>query len=85
MRRIQVNIDRLVLRGFEPLEGKALAQALEAQLSEALGERSMRGDWGQSRSVPALRLGRVQLEAGAGGARKFGRQAASAVARGLKP
>jgi len=85
MSRIQVNIDRLVLRGFDPLEGKALAQAMETQFGEALGERSKRGNWGQSRSVPALRLGRISLEPGTGGARRFGRQAANAVVRGLKP
>ena len=82
--RILVNVERLVLRGFGPLEGRALKQALEAQLGEALGDPSLRGAWGQSRRVPVVRLGRVPLESGTAGARKFGRQVASAVARGLK-
>ena len=32
MSRIRLNIERLVLNGFGPVEGKALANALEAQL-----------------------------------------------------
>ena len=32
--RIRVNIDRLVLNGFEQLEGKALAEALQSHLSQ---------------------------------------------------
>jgi len=85
MSRVQVNIDRLVLRGFDAQEAKALVQAMEAQLGNTLKERSKRGEWGQSRSVTVLRLGQMRLEAGTAGARRFGRQAANAVARGLKP
>ena len=39
MSRIRLNIDRLVLNGFEPREGKALANALEAQFSMCSGIR----------------------------------------------
>jgi hypothetical protein len=85
MSRITLTIDQLVLKGFETAEGKALAQALEAQLAEALAQPAMRGGWEHSRSATAMRLGRMSLETGTTGARKFGRQAAYAVARGLKP
>ena len=35
MSRIRLTIDRLVLNGFDALEGKALSEALRAQLSLA--------------------------------------------------
>jgi hypothetical protein len=85
MSRVQVNIERLVLHGFEPAAARTLAQALETQLAEALSHPAARAEWVESRSVSALRLGRIPLEAGTAGARKFGRHAANAIARGLKP
>ncbi len=84
MSRIQLNIDRLVLRGFEPLEGKALSEALQSQLSKVLVNRSARGKWARSHWTPVLKLGRMSLETGPVGARKFGKQVAGAIGRGLK-
>ena len=51
MSRIRVDIDRLVLNGFEPLEGKELANALETQLQHVLGNPAMRGAVGSLRSM----------------------------------
>jgi hypothetical protein len=85
MSRIRLNIDRVVLRGFEPLEGKALSQALQSQLSQVLAERATRGEWARPLRAPVLKLGRMSLETGTVGARKFGKQVARAVGRGLKP
>ena len=84
MSRIQLNIDRLVLRGFEPLEGKALSEALQSQLSEVLSDRATRADWARSHWTPVLKLGRMSLETGTAGARMFGKQVAGAIGRGLK-
>ena len=47
MRRIRLNIDRLVLNGFDPHEGKALAGALESQLQQVLADPATRNEWAQ--------------------------------------
>jgi hypothetical protein len=85
MNRIRVDIDRLVLNGFEPLEGKELANALETQLQHVLGNPAMRSEWARSQRTPFLKLGRMPLEDGSAGATRFGKQVANAVGRGLKP
>jgi hypothetical protein len=85
MSRIRLNIERLVLNGFEPREGKALANALEAQLQHVLGNPATRSDWAGSHRTPVLKLGRMPLQAGTSGASRFGKQVANAVGRGLKP
>jgi hypothetical protein len=85
MSRIRLNIERLVLNGFEPLEGKALANALEAQLQHLLANPATRCEWARSHRTPVLNLGRTALQAGTAGAGRFGKQVANAVGRGLKP
>jgi len=85
MSRIRLNIDRLVLTGFQPLEAKALAEALQSQLSEVLSDRITRREWARSDRIPVLQLGRMPLEAGCVGAGKFGKRMAQAVGKGLKP
>ena len=83
--RIRVNIDRLILNGFGQLEGKALAEALQSQLSQGLADATSRDDWARSHRTPVLKLGRMPLQAGTAGASSFGTQMARAVMRGLKP
>ena len=83
--RIRVTIDRLVLNGVQPLEGKTLTHALQAQLSQALADRDGGHEWAQSRRTPVLRLAPMTLTPGTAGARTFGRSLGRAVARGLKP
>jgi hypothetical protein len=84
MSRIRLQIDRLVLTGFQPLEGKALAESLRSQLSEVLSDRIMRREWAHSHRTEVLHLGRMSLEAGCVGADKFGARMARAVGKGLK-
>lgn len=85
MSRIRLNIDRLVLNGFEPREGKALAHALEGELQRVLADPVGRREWARSQRTPFLKLGRMPLEDGSAGATRFGKQVANAVGRGLKP
>jgi hypothetical protein len=85
MSRIRVHIDRLVLNGFGTLEGKAVAAALQAQLSSGLADAASRQDWARSHRTPVLKLGRMPLAPGAAGASSFGKQMGRAVVRGLKP
>ena len=84
MSRIRLNIDRLVLKGVERGEGAALAETLRAQLSEILSDRSMRAQWARSHRTPVLKLGRMPIEPGTAGARKFGGRVAEAIGKRLK-
>lgn len=84
MSRIRLNIERLVLNGFEPCEGKALANALESQLQRVLADPATRGEWAHPHRTPMMKLGRMPLQPGTSGARQLGTQMAKAVGRGLK-
>ncbi len=85
MSRIRVNIDRLVLHGFQQQEGRALAEALQSQLSDVLADRTARAGWMRSHRTPVLKLGAVPLETGTSGAANLGRRIGRAVGKGLKP
>jgi hypothetical protein len=85
MSRIRLDIDRLVLRGFEPLEAKAFSEALQSHLSEILSEQATRTHWAGLQRTPVLKLGRMSRDSGIAGARKFGKQVARAVGKGLRP
>ena len=61
MSRVRLTIDRLVLNGFGPLEAKAVADALQSRLSEALADTSSRDAWARSHRTPVLKLGRMPL------------------------
>ena len=82
MSRVRMTIDRLVLNGFQQQEAKALAEALQSQLSEVLADRTGRM---RTHRTPVLKLGAVPLETGTPGAAKLGRRIAAAVGKGLKP
>ena len=79
-----MNIDHLVLNGFQPQEAKGLSEALQSQLSQLLLDPVVRAEWARSHRTPVLKLGSMPLEAGTAGARRFGRQVARALGRGLK-
>lgn len=85
MRRVTVTIDQLVLRGFAAGDRNALAQGLQAELSRMLADPAGRADRARSHRTPVLRLGRVPLEPGPAGARKFGGAVARAIGARLKP
>lgn len=85
MSRISVNIDRLVLRGFEQADGKAVAEALKSELSHVLSSPIARAQWAHSHRISKIGLGRLPFEPGPSGARKFGNQMACAFGRALKP
>ncbi len=85
MSRVRVTIDRLVLKGLEPADRKALVEGLQTELSHVLSDPAARAGWARSHRTPVLKLGRMPLEAGTAGGRKFGKQVARAVGRGLKP
>jgi hypothetical protein len=83
--KIDVNIDRIVLNGLDPADRKALLEGLEAELSQILSDPVARAAWGGSHRTPVLKLGRMPLEPGPSGGRKFGGGLARAIGKGLKP
>jgi hypothetical protein len=85
MSRIRVNIDQLVLKGFDPADRNALAEGLKAELSRVLSDPAARAGWASSHRTPVLRLGQMPLDAGPSGSRKFGGGVARAIGKGLKP
>lgn len=85
MSRINLTIDRLVLKGLEPGDRTALMEGLQGELSRVLSDPATRAQWAPSHSAPVLRVGRLPLEPGPAGGRKFGGSAARVIGKGLKP
>jgi hypothetical protein len=85
MSRIRLDIDCLVLNGFQLQEAKSLTEALQSQLSHVLSDPRTRHEWARSHRTPILKLGGLSLSAGTNGASNFGKQMANSVARGLMP
>jgi hypothetical protein len=85
MSRIRVNIDQLVLKGFDPADRKALVEGLQAELSRVLSDPVARSEWAFSHRTPVLKLGGMPFEPGPSGSRKFGGGVARAIGKGLKP
>jgi len=79
--RINLTIDHLVLRGFDPAERQALVDALRGEIAQALATSR---EW-RSHRTPVLRLGQMALAPGISGARKLGQGVARAIGKGLKP
>jgi hypothetical protein len=84
MSHVKVRIDRIVLKGFEAADARALVEGLKSELSEMLADRAKRTDWVCSYHRPVLRLGQMSLGPGASGGRNFGNGLARAIGKGLK-
>ena len=84
MSRISVTIDRLVLRGFDPSDGKTVAESLKSELSRLLSDPATRSQWARRDRRPVLRLRTMALENGTSGRRKFGAGMAREIGRALK-
>ena len=80
-----MNIGRLVLNGFEQRDAKAVAEALQRQLSQVLADQTTRSEWARPHRTPVVKLGAVPLETGTSGAANLGRRIGRAVGKGLKP
>ena len=85
MSRVRVTIDQLVLRGVGPEERHTMVEGLKAELSRVLADPATRGDWARSHRTPVIKLGRVTLEPGSAGSRKFGGGLARGIGKRLKP
>jgi hypothetical protein len=85
MSRIRLTIERLVLGGFEPSDCAAIVEGLQSELARVLADPATRAECARSHRTPVLRLGRMPLEGGPSGSRKFGSGMARAIGRGIKP
>jgi hypothetical protein len=82
VKRIDVTIDRVVLRGIDPANRQALMDGLQTELARILAAP---GVVATPRHTPTLRLGRLPMETGQAGAAKLGQTVARAIGKGLKP
>ena len=83
MSRLNVTIDRVVLRGFDAAERQPLVEGLKAELARILADPAARAAWTQSRRTPVLRLGKMQVSRGPVGVRKLGGGIARAIGKGM--
>jgi hypothetical protein len=84
-RKVTLTIDRLVLRGVDPMDHRALEDGLKSELARVLAEPATQAALGKSRRTPVLRLGRMPMTPGLAGAREFGGSLARAIGKGGKP
>ncbi len=84
MSPIHVHIDRLVLRGIDPADRNALVAGLKTELARVLADPGTQRAMVKSRRTPVLRLGKMPMEQGIGGARKLGGGIARAIGKGIK-
>ena len=83
--RVTLHIDRLVLRGIDPLDQRALTDGLKRELARVLGTPAARSVMPQSKRTPVLKLGRMAMQPGQAGARAFGSGVARAIGKGMRP
>lgn len=81
--RVNVTIDRLVLRGFAADQRDAIAAALTRELSDRLSEPASAHQFGPSRSQTSLRAAPVNLTAPAA-PQAIGMQAGRRLARSIQ-
>ncbi len=79
--RINVTIDRLVLRGMDPAARTAVGDGLRGVVARVLADPAARAEIQGSRKTPVLRLGQMPLGEGPSGARGLGRNVARAIGR----
>jgi hypothetical protein len=84
MSRVNVMIDKLVLKGFEPDQQQPLVEALQRELSRMLADPVTRAKWARSQDMPVLRLGAMPLGPGRPGSSRLGAGIGRAIAGGLK-
>ncbi len=84
-RRVTLHIDRLVLRGIDPLDQHALVDGLKTEMARVLADKAARTSLEQSRRTPVVRLGRMPLQSGLAGARSFGGSLGRAIISSSSP
>lgn len=64
-RRIRMQVDRLVLKGFRYEDRHAIAQGMQKQLTHLLSEPSMAQRLGKTGNIPSMRVRQVHVHADA--------------------
>lgn len=82
--RVNVTIDRLVLRGFAPEQRDAIAKGLIGELSAQFGDPANARQFETSRSLAALRARPMTLTAAAR-PQQIGVQAGRRLVRSIRP
>jgi hypothetical protein len=80
--RVNVTIDRVVLRGIDRHDAVAVTASLKAELARALAEPARPSASLRPQVAPVLRLGSLPLDAGRVGSRRFGASLARAIVKG---
>jgi hypothetical protein len=83
MSSVNVNIDRIILRGIDPSDRHAMINGLRAELARILADPAARAAISQSRRMPALRLGKIPIGPGTAGAGVLGGRIARAIGKGI--
>lgn len=81
--RTTIHIDRVVLRGVDPHQAKAIVEGLRAELAAVFSNAAFRGRLRNGRSG-VIRVGSVPLGAGRTGAQRFGAAVARAAEKGMR-
>jgi len=79
--RVNVTIDRLVLRGMDPAARTAFVDGLRSELARVLADPVARAQMLGSRRTPVLRLGQMPLGDGPSASRGLGRSVARAIGK----
>ena len=82
--RATIHIDRVVLRGVDPQQAKAIVAGLQAELATVFSNAAFRGKLRNGRSIGTIRLGSVPFGAGRVGAQRFGAAVARAAGKGMQ-
>jgi len=82
--RATIHIDRVVLRGVDPQQAKAIVEGLRTELAATFSSAAYRGTLRTNRTLAAIRLGTVPLGAGRVAAKRFGAAVARAAGKGMK-
>ncbi|HEY2471694.1 MAG TPA: hypothetical protein VGI45_28165 [Terracidiphilus sp.] len=84
MRRIQVEIDRVVLRGMDPLQRSAFLESLKDSLRKTLSDPVAARAWTHSARTPVLRLTSELRDASPASARRLGSSVARSIGKGVR-
>jgi hypothetical protein len=82
--RTTIHIDRVVLRGVDPHQAKAIVEGLRTELATVFSSAAFRGTLRHSRSAEVIRVGSVPLGAGLSDAKRFGSAVARAAGKGMR-
>jgi len=82
MTRVVVHIDKLILRGIDRADARAISAGIEAQLRQLLGGPALAASLAEAGDRRRVKAGVVEFNK-AGGAGQLGREAARKIVKGV--